>query len=108
MTFFHYYITRLRKEKRVSYALTFNQLFNSLLEYNSHLDIFFSDLDVSWLKRYETWLRTHKGISNNTIAIRFRTLRAIYNAAIEEKVVRVEHYPFKAYKVSKLVQETYT
>ncbi|MBD8348800.1 site-specific integrase [Dysgonomonas sp. HGC4] len=98
-------ISRLEKEKRKGYALSNIQVLNSLLIFNGHLDIYFSDIDLSWLKRYEAHLR-EKGLAENTIGIRFRTLRAIYNVAIEEKIVKPEYYPFKTYKVSKLHQET--
>ena len=58
---------------------------SSLLSFNKHLDICFSDIDVCFLRRYETWLRK-QGLAENTIGIRFRTLRAIYNLAIEENM----------------------
>lgn len=93
-------IGRLKIARRVGYALSVKQVYNSLLEYNQHLDIYFSDIDVVWLKQYELYLRS-KGLSNNTIAISFRTLRAIYNIAIEENIIKADHYPFKNYKVSK-------
>ena len=98
-------IDKLEKSGRLNYSLSYKQLLNSLLDFNSHLDIYFSDIDVSWLKNYENHLRS-KGLAENTIGIRFRTLRAIYNIAIEEKIVKAEYYPFKAYKVSKLHKET--
>jgi hypothetical protein len=41
----------------LKYASTFKELKNSLLEFNKHLDIYFSDIDVNWLKNYEAWLR---------------------------------------------------
>lgn len=98
-------IERLFAEKRRGYALSHKQVLNSLLEYNKHLDIYFSDIDVTWLRKYETWLRSNN-ISTNTIGIRFRTLRAVYNVAIKEGIVKAEHYPFNDYNVSKLKQET--
>lgn len=64
-----------------------------MLEFNSHLDISFTDIDTAWLKRYESWLRK-RGLSENSIGIRFRTLRAIYNKAIEHDVVKQEYYPY--------------
>ena len=85
--------------------LSVKQVYNSLVKYNKHLDIHFTDIDVAWLKRYEAWLRSNK-LEENTIGIRFRTLRTIYNYAIEEDIVKAEHYPFKKFKVSKLNQET--
>lgn len=98
-------IERLFAEKRRGYALSNKQVLNSLLEYNKHLDIYFSDIDVTWLRKYETWLKSNN-ISTNTIGIRFRTLRAVFNIAIKENIVKAEHYPFKTYNVSKLKQET--
>jgi len=103
--FFNKHIKALRVEKRNGYASSVLQTYNSLLKYNQHLNIYFSDIDITWLKNYELWLRK-EGLKDNTIGIRFRTLRAVYNLAIEEKVVKAEHYPFKRYKVSKLHQET--
>lgn len=103
--FFTKHITALRVEKRNGYASSVLQTYNSLLKFNQHLNIYFSDIDITWLKSYELWLRKGE-LKDNTIGIRFRTLRAVYNLAIEEKILKVEHYPFKRYKVSKLHQET--
>lgn len=102
---FEIHIKQLIQESRLKYASTFRELKNSLLEFNFHLDILFSDIDVTWLKNYEAWLR-NKGLAPNSIGVRFRTLRAIYNRAIEEKIVKQEYYPFRTYKVSKLHEET--
>jgi len=99
------HIDDLRAQKRYNYAISFQQLYNSMLEYNKHLNIYFSDISISWLKGYETYLKT-KGLKVNTIGIRFRTLRALYNLAIEKEIVKSEYYPFKRYKVSKLYQNT--
>lgn len=102
---FREHINSLTASGRKSYALSIKQLYNSLIEFNGHLDIPFAEMDVVWLRRYEAFLR-RKGLAENTIGIRFRTLRSIYNVAIEEDVVSAELYPFKKLKVSKLHQET--
>lgn len=99
------YMEKLKTEGRTGYFLSVRQVYNSLLKFNKHLNFYFPDMDVSWLKKYETWLHS-SGLKENTIGIRFRTLRAIYNLAIEENVVKPEYYPFKKYKVSKLHEET--
>lgn len=98
-------LQRLTDENRRGYMLSTKQVYNSLMEFNKHLNIYFSDMDVAWLRRYEIHLRK-KGLAENTIGIRFRTLRAIYNLAIEENIVKAEHYPFTTFKVSKLHKET--
>lgn len=93
-------IGRLKDANRLGYALSYSNVLKSLLKFNEHLDIYFSDIDITWLRRYEDWLRSNN-LSANTIGIRFRTLRALYNLAIEEKVVKQEYYPFDNFKVSK-------
>ena len=98
-------IQQLEATKRKGYALSCKQVYNSLIKFNGHLNLYFSDIDVSWLRKYEIWLRSD-GIAENTIGIRFRTLRMMYNIAITEKIVNPEHYPFHTYKVSKLHEET--
>ncbi len=98
-------IKRLQDEGRRGYMLSVKQVYNSLLMFNKHLDIYFTDVDVAFLRKYETWLRKQE-LAENTIGIRFRTLRAIYNLAIEQNLVKAESYPFKKYKVSHLQEET--
>ena len=98
-------IKRLQDEGRRGYMLSVKQVYNSLLMFNKHLDIYFTDIDTSFLRKYETWLRKQE-LAENTIGIRFRTLRAIYNLAIEQNLVKAESYPFKKYKVSHLQEET--
>lgn len=102
---FQEYMTSLIKSGRKSYALSIKQLYNSLLEFNHNLDFYFSVMGVAWLKRYELFLRERQ-LAENTIGIRFRTLRAIYNIAIEEDAVSSDCYPFKKFKVSRLHQDT--
>ncbi len=102
---FQEYLQRLENEKRRGYMLSVRYVYNSLINFNRHLNIPFAEIDVAWLKRYESWLRS-RGAAQNTIGIHFRTLRVLYNIAIEEKAVKEELYPFKSFKVSKLHEET--
>ncbi|MDR1115010.1 MAG: site-specific integrase, partial [Tannerella sp.] len=99
------HIKQLEQEKRLKYASTFKELKNSMTAFNTTLNVYFSDIDTVWLKNYEQWLKS-KGLNLNSIGVRFRTLRVLYNRAMEENLVRQESYPFKTYKVSKLNMET--
>lgn len=99
------HIEFLREMKRTGYLLSIRQTYNSMLKFCGSLDIPFSEIECGWLKRYEIWLRK-QGMSENTIGIRFRNLRMIYNLAIEKGLVKKELYPFDSYKVSKLHEET--
>ena len=102
---FRQHIHCLEEEKRTGYRLSIQQTYNSLLKFNKHLDIPFSDMGCNWLRRYETWLRKQNK-SENTIGIRFRNIRKIFNLAMDMELVKSENYPFKKFKVSKLYQET--
>ena len=102
---FKQHLHRLEEEKRTGYRLSIQQTYNSLIKFNRHLDIPFSEMDCNWLRKYETWLRK-QGKSENTIGIRFRNIRTIFNLAIDMEFVKQEDYPFKKFKVSKLHQET--
>lgn len=74
---------------------------NSLKAFtNGNLDFLFSEIDVAWLNSYEKWL-LKRGNIGTTISVQFRTLRAIYNKAIELKCVNKSYYPFDNYKISK-------
>ncbi|MDL2208243.1 site-specific integrase [Parabacteroides sp. OttesenSCG-928-O15] len=102
---FDSYIIRLKDAHRLRYAQMYESTLTSLLAYNGHLDILFSEIDVPWLKKYEAW--QHKqSFALNTIGTRFRHLRVVYNLAIEENIVKPDYYPFKKYKVSKLNEQT--
>ena len=102
---FNEYITQLKQENRTGYMKSVLQVYNSLIKYNRHLNIYFDEIDIRWLKNYEIWLK-REGLALNTIGIRFRTMRTIYNYAITNNYVKAENYPFKKYKISKLNAET--
>lgn len=97
-------IQSLKSENRLGSAATYQDTLNSLRRFQS-MNIYFSHIDIAWLKKYEAHLREY-GNNENTLGIRFRTLRAIYNKAIEENIVKKDYYPFDSYKVSKLKKAT--
>ena len=84
---FNQYIQELESANRLRYADMYKCTMHSLIKFNKHLDIPFSDMDTIWLKRYEVWLQSQ-------------------GLAIEEKIVKSEYYPFNSFKVSKLSQTT--
>ena len=46
-------IKRLQDSKRLRYAEMHELVKRSLIKFNGHLEIYFSDIDVSWLKLFE-------------------------------------------------------
>ena len=99
------YIESLKAENRIRYAGMYLVSYNSFIKFNKHLDIPFSDIDIAWLKRYEQWMKS-QNFAINTIGTRLRHLRTIFNQAIDMKLITTDAYPFRAYKVSKMSQQT--
>ena len=100
------YIDRLLAEKRVGNAKTFQELRTSLTKFCRSLDFYFIDIDAEWLKRYEQWLRVERHYSDNSIGIRFRSLRVLYNSAITDGLIKKTDYPFDTFKVSRFKEAT--
>ena len=103
--YYQTYIQNLKKESRIRYAGMFEVSYSSFIKFNKHLDILFSDIDVSWLKRYEMWMK-EQNLSTSTISTRIRHLRAVFNLAITEHSIKNDCYPFHSYKISKLNRQT--
>ena len=99
------FISQLVKENRLGYAESFKGLKSSLLLYCKSLDIKFSAIDNQWLKGYELHLKKG-GKARNTIGIRFRSLRALYNKAIADEVVKKDYYPFETFRISQFHEQT--
>ena len=94
-------IDKLRKNGKLGNAEVYQYSCNSLREFTSNrLAIQFRDVDANFLKRYEDWLKK-RHCRETTISQLFRTLRSVYNKAIESGIVKRDHYPFEKYKISK-------
>ena len=100
------YIDRLLVANRVGNAKTFQELRTSLTKFCRSLDFYFIDIDAEWLKRYEQWLRVERHYSDNSIGIRFRSLRVLYNSAITDGLIKKTDYPFDTFKVSRFKEAT--
>lgn len=86
------YIKKLLREGRISTAIAYHCSFVSLKKFKA--DALFTAITVSWLNEYENWLKNQQ-ISKTTIGIYLRPLRAIFNEAIEDGIIKREKfYPF--------------
>ena len=104
-TYINGYIEILLADNRNGYAKSFIELSSSVAGYKKTLDFYFSEIDIQWLRGYEIFLR-NRGNRQNTIGIRFRALRALYNRAVSDKVVKKDLYPFDEFKVSEFHEQT--
>jgi integrase/recombinase XerD len=89
------YITKLKGEDRVSTGQSYECALKSLKKFKAHL--IFEEITPEFLNGYERFmLRNDK--SSTTVGIYLRSLRTIYNQAIELGLVKKELYPFKKSK----------
>ena len=99
-------IDDMRRGGKLGNAGVYKYSRTSLLKFTGQrLQIPFSDIDAVWLRRYENWLRT-SDCGDTTISQLFRTLRSVFNKAVELQLVKRDYYPFDAYKVSKFDTRT--
>jgi site-specific recombinase XerD len=103
--FFEEIVTRMKLEKRLGNAGAYKATLSSMTRFAKKLDISFNDIDLPWLKQYETWMRSNDN-SENTMGIHFRALRAAYNMAIEDNIIKKENYPFDRFKVGRFNKAT--
>lgn len=104
--FFQEFIQRQVAHKKIGNANVYRDTLRALKAFQPKTQTLpFSDVDLNFLNRFETHLRS-KGLLDTTIAVYFRTLRSLYNKAIQEKLVSVTHYPFRDFKISKFDTET--
>ena len=89
-------IKDLRRLGQISTSDNYKTAKVSLLKFKKHLKI--SQVTVDLLKAYEMQM-VADGKSITTVGIYLRSLRRIFNLAIEEGTIDVSKYPFRKYKI---------
>tara|TARA_R110002167_G_scaffold98968_1_gene259899 strand:+ start:359 stop:1567 length:1209 start_codon:yes stop_codon:yes gene_type:complete len=94
-------ISEMKLAGRMGNATMYEETMKSLKQFCGFKKIRFQDITNSFLNKYEAWLRSRGGTGGG-ISIKQRTLRALYNKAIERSIIKDINHPFKTYKISKL------
>ena len=92
-------VQELIKANRVGTARSYKILISRLKSYNKKSDLKFNEINYDFLKKFETFHLSNDNNSINGFASYMRSLRAIYNKAIKEKLIEKEAYPFTDYKI---------
>ncbi|NLD45755.1 MAG: site-specific integrase [Clostridiaceae bacterium] len=99
------HIKSLKESNQYGNAKVYNDLKNALLRFNCNKEIVFTDINYSFLVRFEKFFKKRKA-KETSISYYMRTLRALYNLAINEGILNKELYPFNEYKISELNTQT--
>jgi len=90
-------VEEMRKAGKHGNARVYNTMVRSIQSFNGG-DILLKQITFTWLKKYEAWY-LGKGNSVNSLSVQLRTLRAVYNRAIKQKLVSRDLYPFADYSI---------
>lgn len=92
-------INLMQKANRNGGARTYMETLVALKKVRN-MNVRFEQIDYRWLKEVEAELIS-KGVKINSVGLYYRTLRAVYNKAINTEIVSFDHYPFRRYKIRK-------
>ncbi len=93
ISYFDAYISKLREKGKYNTADGYLYSKKTLIRFYGKDKIPFSFVNIDFLKSYEVWMvRTNR--SYTTIGMYLRYLRAIFNQAIADGIIKQEDYPF--------------
>lgn len=87
------YIDQLNEEGRASTAFSYSNCLSSMKKFVTRKKLVFEDITPEFLRAYEKWM-LDQGKSITTVGIYLRSLRTIFNQAINDGAIEKEHYPF--------------
>lgn len=100
------YVIKERKESgKIGTSKSYEQTLKRVEEFQHVVkkkksELLFDDITKKWLEDFEKWMsvdrenKNKKGGSLSSVGIYLRNLRAVYNIAIEKKIIPKEIYPF--------------
>jgi integrase len=83
----------LRAEGRISTAVAYECALNSLKLFCPKKALSYSEVDVSFLNKYEKWMLAGNK-SSTTVGIYLRNVRTLYNKAVKTGKIGAIYYPF--------------
>jgi integrase/recombinase XerD len=92
------YATELRENGRIGTAVSYECAQSSLFKFSPKAR--FADVTPDFLRKYEKWMLAQEN-SITTVGIYLRSLRTLFNNAIEEGQLTKDYYPFgkKRYEI---------
>ena len=91
-------MAQLREGQKHGNARVYDTMLRSVRTFLNGKDLPMKQISFAWLKKYEAWYLS-KGNSVNGLSVSLRTLRALFNRAIKQKLLTKEHYPFTDYSI---------
>lgn len=86
-------IVQLKQIGKMRTAETYTCALNSFIRFQGETDLLWEAVDSNLMIEYEVYLKA-EGVCPNTSSYYMRSLRAIYNRAVEKELT-IQRYPFK-------------
>jgi integrase/recombinase XerD len=87
-------IDQYKRNHQVGTASNYEYSLKSILSFHGKESLNFNTITPAWLREFESHLIENEGKSPTTVGMYLRPLRAIFNSAIDDKVIKVDSYPF--------------
>lgn len=100
LDYFDHWVARLRATDRLGYADIFHATKKSLLAYRDGKEFGFSEVNHSFLTRWEEY-HIQRGTKPNAFFVYLRTFKTLINYARKEEIVADDYDPFKGISFAK-------
>jgi site-specific recombinase XerD len=100
LQYFDETITRLKDAGRLGYAEVFTNTKNSLNKFREEKDFRFTDINHSFIVRYEDWFLARE-VKPNSVFVFMRTLKTLINYAKRDELIDNSFDPFKDFSFAK-------
>jgi integrase len=95
--YFETVINEIYQQGRIGTGDSYTDTLNRLKDFRKDQDCTFHDIDFNFLIKFQKHLAVTNSV--NSIGVYMRTLKAIYNRIIKEKLIRAELYPFSDFQI---------
>lgn len=93
-------IDDLRKTGKHGNMNAYKNTLSAFKKFRNNKDLEFVSLNYQVVKEFDSFLLT-KGLQVNGISFHMRTLRAVYNRAVKNRIASKDNYPFDEYKIKR-------
>jgi len=100
------YLNELEKNHKLTRLFSDRVRVNHVLNYYKSKQLEFQEIDEAFLRRFQSYLKNKKNLSDRSIVNNLVVIRTIYNRAIKLGIVDQKNYPFGADKVRIKFPET--
>jgi site-specific recombinase XerD len=99
--YFQAHLDRLEKLEKIGTFKKDKAIFEKLKTYCKNKDVKFTDIDQTFLKNFDLFLKTEYKNNTNTVHSNMTAIKKLFNSAVAEELIGMEMNPFRKYKLSK-------